>query len=127
MLTCKNISPQKAVDYFLQGYYLEGTSCWLGQSAQEMGLQGPVTNKEVFSNIVNGLSPDGQQELCSRKVKAEERRAALDCTWSCPKSVSLTALIGNDERLTTIAQQQVWIPENLTAFFPETIADTSRL
>ncbi len=106
MMTRKNISAQQALDYFLQGYYLEGTSQWLGQNAQKLGLQGPVTNKKVFSNIINGFSPDGKKELCSRKVEAEARRAALDCTFSCPKSVSITALIGGDKRLITIAQQR---------------------
>lgn len=99
MLTCKTVTPERAVDYFLQGYYLEGTSRWFGKGAEKLGLQGAVSDEQVFTNIVNGLSPDGSQELSKRKIELKDRRAALDCTFSAPKSVSLTALVGGDERL----------------------------
>ena len=100
----KNISPQKAIEYFVQGYYLEGTSRWFGKGAEKQGLEGPVNNQQVFANILNGLSPDGEKTLCARKLEAEDRRACVDLTFSCPKSFSLTALVGRDERLTNIAK-----------------------
>ncbi|WP_414541727.1 MobF family relaxase [Nostoc sp. CCY0012] len=99
MLTGKNSEPQQAVHYFLEGYYQEGTSRWSGKGAEKLGLSGAVDNQEVFSNIVNGLSPDGSQHLCARKLNSSKRRAATDFTFSAPKSVSLQALVGGDERL----------------------------
>ncbi|MCG6133994.1 MAG: relaxase domain-containing protein [Nostoc sp. LLA-1] len=99
MLTGKNSLPQQAVHYFLEGYYQEGTSRWSGKGAEKLGLSGAVDNQEVFSNIVNGLSPDGSQHLCARKLNSSKRRAATDFTFSAPKSVSLQALVGGDERL----------------------------
>ncbi len=81
MLTTKNTSAKKAVEYFLQGYYQEGTSRWFGIGALKLGLAGAVDNEEVFNNIVQGKSPDGTQQLCARETKVESRRAALDCTF----------------------------------------------
>jgi len=99
MLTAKNVSAKKATEYFLQGYYQEGKSRWFGIGAEKLGLAGAIDNEEIFNNIVQGRSPDGKQQLCTRKTQAEQRRAALDCTFEAPKSVSLTALPGGDERL----------------------------
>ncbi|MBD2680898.1 MULTISPECIES: MobF family relaxase [Nostoc] len=107
MLTGKNTEPQQAVHYFVEGYYQEGSSRWSGKGAKKLGLEGAVDNKETFSNIVNGLSPDGSQHLCARKLESSQRRAATDFTFSAPKSVSLQALVGGDERLITAHQLAV--------------------
>ncbi|BAZ02848.1 hypothetical protein NIES37_68610 [Tolypothrix tenuis PCC 7101] len=107
MLTAKNSDPQQAVHYFLEGYYQEGTSRWSGQGAKKLGLSGAVNYQETFSNIVNGRSPDGSQNLCARKLNSSQRRAATDFTFSAPKSVSLQALVGGDERLITAHQLAV--------------------
>ncbi|SRR5579883_2280464 len=99
MLTAKNVSPIRAIEYFVQGYYQQGTSRWYGQGAQKLELVGEINDQQVFAHIVNGRSFDGNQQLCSRTVSASERRAGTDFTFSAPKSVSLTALVGGDERL----------------------------
>ncbi|WP_414552520.1 MobF family relaxase [Anabaena sp. CCY 0017] len=99
MLTGKNSEPQQAVHYFLEGYYQEGESRWSGLGAKKLGLSGAVDNQETFTNIVNGLSPDGNQKLCARRLDSSLRRAATDFTFSAPKSVSLQALVGGDEQL----------------------------
>ncbi|WP_375491828.1 MobF family relaxase [uncultured Nostoc sp.] len=104
MLTGKNSEPQQAVHYFMEGYYQEGTSRWSGKGAKKLGLSGAVDHQETFSNIVNGRSPDGSQNLCARKLDSSQRRAATDFTFSAPKSVSLQALVGGDERLITAHQ-----------------------
>jgi conjugative relaxase-like TrwC/TraI family protein len=101
MLTGKNTEPQQAVHYFMEGYYQEGASRWSGKGAKKLGLSGAVDDQETFFNIVNGLSPDGSQPLCARKLNSSQRRAATDFTFSAPKSVSLQALVGGDERLIT--------------------------
>jgi conjugative relaxase-like TrwC/TraI family protein len=107
VLTGKNTEPQQAVHYFMEGYYQEGTSRWSGQGAEILGLEGAVDDQETFFNIVNGLSPDGSQNLCARKLDTSKRRAATDFTFSAPKSVSLQALVGGDERLITAHQLAV--------------------
>ncbi|MDZ7966401.1 MAG: MobF family relaxase [Nostoc sp. DedSLP03] len=104
MLTGKNSEPQQAVHYFMEGYYQEGTSRWSGKGVKKLGLSGAVDNQETFSNVVNGRSPDGSQNLCARKLDSSQRRAATDFTFSAPKSVSLQALVGGDERLITAHQ-----------------------
>ncbi|MEJ1932084.1 MobF family relaxase, partial [Nostoc sp. NIES-2111] len=107
MLTGKNSEPQQAVHYFMEGYYQEGTSRWSGKGAKKLGLSGAVNDQETFFNIVNGRSPDGSQNLCARKLDSSQRRAATDFTFSAPKSVSLQALVGGDERLITAHQVAV--------------------
>ncbi len=91
----------------MEGYYQEGTSRWSLQGAKKLGLSGAVDHQETFSNIVNGRSPDGSQNLCARKLNSSQRRAATDFTFSAPKSVSLQALVAGDERLITAHQLAV--------------------
>ncbi|HEY9782482.1 MAG TPA: MobF family relaxase, partial [Leptolyngbyaceae cyanobacterium] len=97
MLTPKNIKAKTAAKYFKQGYYQKGK--WLGKGARSLGLKGEIKNDVVYENIVNGLTPDGSKRLNRREVQQDRRKAAVDCTFAAPKSVSLCALVGNDERL----------------------------
>lgn len=102
MLTAANVSSEMAVNYFIKNYYHLGKSLWSGQGAEKLGLSGAVDDDEAFKNIISGLTPDGREVLNARVVKEKgkgERRAALDCTFSAPKSVSLMALVGGDTRL----------------------------
>ncbi|MDZ7965854.1 MAG: MobF family relaxase [Nostoc sp. DedSLP03] len=102
MLTAANVSSEMAVNYFIKNYYHQVKSLWSGQGAEKLGLSGAVDDEEAFKNIIEGLTPDGREVLNARVVKEKgkgERRAALDCTFSAPKSVSLMALVGRDTRL----------------------------
>ncbi|MBE9210538.1 relaxase domain-containing protein [Nostoc sp. LEGE 06077] len=101
MLTAANVSSEMAVKYFVKNYYHQGKSLWSGQGAEKLGLSGAVDDEDAFKNVIEGMSPDGSQSLNGRmlKEKGKERRAALDCTFSAPKSVSLMALVGGDPRL----------------------------
>ncbi|MEH1922790.1 MobF family relaxase, partial [Nostoc sp.] len=102
MLTAANVSSEMAVNYFIKNYYHQGKSLWSGQGAEKLGLSGAVDDEEAFKNIIEGQKPDGREVLNARVVKEKgkgERRAALDCTFSAPKSVSLMALVGGDTRL----------------------------
>nr|WP_322714913.1 MobF family relaxase [Nostoc sp. ChiSLP03a]MDZ8216200.1 MobF family relaxase [Nostoc sp. ChiSLP03a] len=102
MLTAANVSSEMAVNYFIKNYYHQGKSLWSGQGAEKLGLSGAVDDEDAFKNIIEGLTPDGREVLNARVVKEKgkgERRAALDCTFSAPKSVSLMALVGGDTRL----------------------------
>ncbi len=96
MLTAENYNAKRAI-YFTKTYNY--ASRWYGKGATMLGLTGEITNgksmgMEAFTNICNGLMPDG-----NKKLGRNSKRAAIDCTFSVPKSVSLSALIGGDERL----------------------------
>ncbi|MBW4426937.1 MAG: relaxase domain-containing protein [Nostoc desertorum CM1-VF14] len=99
MLTAANVSSEMAVNYFIKNYYHQGKSRWSGQGAEKLGLSGAVENQQAFKNVIEGRSPNGREQLNAKVLKTDERRAALDCTFSAPKSVSLMALVGGDERL----------------------------
>jgi conjugative relaxase-like TrwC/TraI family protein len=99
MLTSANVSSEMAVNYFVKNYYHQGKSRWSGQGAEKLGLSGEINNEDAFKNVIEGRSPDGHEQLNARVLKPKERRAALDCTFSAPKSVSLMALVGGDSRL----------------------------
>ncbi|MGH2414639.1 MAG: MobF family relaxase, partial [Microcystaceae cyanobacterium] len=114
MLTCKNLDALTAREYFKEGYYQNGR--WSGFGALALGLTGEMADPTAYENLLEGLSPDGKKQLTGKKVPVEGRRAAMDCTFSAPKSVSLTALVGGDERLIeahrTAVQQTLTLIEN---------------
>ncbi len=96
MLTGKNCSGSGAVKYFTE-YYDRGQTRWSGKGAARLGLVGEI-EREAFENVCYGKSPDGNSYL-GTKGDPEKRRAGTDFTFSAPKSVSLTALVGGDTRL----------------------------
>jgi len=96
-----------------ESYYSEDESIegeWFGKLAKEWGLEGPV-NKEAFARLTEGQHPHTGKQLVRRvtakeyenqygeKVKNSEHRAGFDATFSAPKSVSLAALVGDDDRI----------------------------
>jgi conjugative relaxase-like TrwC/TraI family protein len=96
MLTAKNCTAAGATKYFTN-YYDRGQTRWFGKAAAKLGLVGEI-EKEAFENICYGKSPDGSVYLGS-KGDPDKRRAGTDFTFSAPKSVSLCALVGGDDRL----------------------------
>jgi conjugative relaxase-like TrwC/TraI family protein len=104
-------------------YYSEGeqiTGEWHGKLAAKWGLQGEV-REEYFRRLSDGQHPTTGEQLVryqtarqyvnedGRTVKAMEHRAGWDATFSAPKSVSLTALVGGDERVREAHQASVGI------------------
>lgn len=83
---------------------------WQGQLSERFGLSGGVS-KEAFLALANGENPlTGEQMVRHRNASEQtnadgsvtqtvEHRAGWDATFSAPKSVSLTALVGGDERV----------------------------
>jgi conjugative transfer relaxase protein TraI len=99
----KNV--QQASHYFLgqDNYYTEDNtlaqerSHWWGKGAETMGLLGHV-NPQQFTELLKGHLPNGGQ--LGKKVDGELiHRPGFDLTFSVPKSVSILALLGNDERI----------------------------
>ena len=96
-----------------ENYYTEGERVrgeWQGQLATRYGLRGEV-NEEQFARLSEGQHPATGEALIRRQqareyvnehgetVRAMEHRAGWDATFSAPKSVSLTALVGGDDRV----------------------------
>jgi conjugative relaxase-like TrwC/TraI family protein len=84
------------VQYFTDDYE-RGQTRWFGKGASGLGLVGEIDRGE-FKNVCYGRSPDGNKYL-GTKGNPDKRRAGTDFTFSAPKSVSLTALVGGDNRL----------------------------
>jgi conjugative relaxase-like TrwC/TraI family protein len=96
-----------------ENYYSEGDRIrgeWHGKLAEKWGLRGGV-HEEQFRRLSDGQHPITGEQLVRYQtareyvneqgdtVKAMEHRAGWDATFSAPKSVSLTALVGGDERV----------------------------
>ena len=96
-----------------ENYYSEGERIcgeWHGKLAEKWGLRGGV-QEEQFRRLSEGQDPITGEQLVryqtareyvneqGKTVKAMEHRAGWDATFSAPKSVSLTALVGGDERV----------------------------
>ena len=89
-----------AANYYAgDNYYTDGqlteASLWAGQGAEMLGLSGKV-DANVFEAVLTGNLPNG--EVIPAGTRGEHR-PGLDMTFSAPKSVSLLAYIGGDERL----------------------------
>ena len=93
---------------------------WHGRLAEQWGLRGEVS-EEQFNRLANGQHPESGDQLVRHResfeyqnengetVKTMEHRAGWDATFSAPKSVSLTALVGGDERVREAHRQSVGI------------------
>ncbi len=83
---------------------------WHGKLAEQWGLHGDVT-AEQFQRLSEGQHPITGEQLVryqtpreytndrGEHIRTMEHRAGWDATFSAPKSVSLTALVGGDERV----------------------------
>jgi conjugative relaxase-like TrwC/TraI family protein len=120
MLTMKaQYSLRNAESYFREhlgvgDYYMEGRSVsgqWFGDGAKELGLAG-VTTENEFMNLCRNLHPQSGEQLTprlnSKRISVDKagnihesanRRVFYDFTLSPPKSVSIAALVGNDQRI----------------------------
>lgn len=87
-----------AANYFAKDDYYVGDgpaelSEWGGKGAEALGLTGPVS-KDDFEKVLDGKLPDGTI------INAHEKRqSGTDLTFSMPKSASLLAQLGGDERI----------------------------
>ncbi len=80
------------------GYYADAApSSWHGTGAAALGLTGPVERDDLM-RVLEGRLPDGT-DLTTRGNRQHDRRLGVDLTFSAPKSVSLQALAGGDERI----------------------------
>jgi conjugative relaxase-like TrwC/TraI family protein len=92
-------------DYYDEHRRVQGE--WHGQGAELLGLRGEVKQQQ-FEAVREGLHPETGEFLRPRHsadrigVDGSEQskgRSLYDLTFSAPKSVSVQALVGGDERL----------------------------
>ncbi|HKU77767.1 MAG TPA: MobF family relaxase [Pyrinomonadaceae bacterium] len=98
----------KKENYYSQSGEVKGQ--WCGTLAEEWNLKGEVTS-EQYERLVAGQDPHTGEQLIrvvsAREVVDEDgkkkitstHRAGWDATISAPKSPSLAALVGGDERV----------------------------
>lgn len=91
---------------------------YLGQLAAEMGLTGEVS-AEDFHRLIEGQDPATGKQLIrhvspktytdkfGKEIKTSEHRAGWDIVFSCPKSISLAAGPGGDERIPELQREAV--------------------
>ncbi len=104
-----------------ENYYTEGERVrgeWQGQLAARWGLNGEVQEQQ-FTRLAEGQHPETGEQLVRHQtareyvnaqgetVRTMEHRAGWDATFSAPKSVSLTALVGGDDRVRTAHRESV--------------------
>jgi conjugative relaxase-like TrwC/TraI family protein len=97
-----------------------GFSEWHGTLAQQWSLSGAVSD-EAFSRLSEGQHPQDGMQLVKhqpartyeneygKQITSSEHRAGWDATFSAPKSVSLTALVGDDDRVREAHRESVRI------------------
>lgn len=91
---------------------------WAGRLAEEWGLKGEVQS-EQYARLVAGQDPQTGEQLVrsvpsresvnnyGEEITTSEHRAGWDATFSAPKSVSLAALVGDDERVRVAHRESV--------------------
>jgi conjugative relaxase-like TrwC/TraI family protein len=91
---------------------------WQGRLAAQFGVAGAVS-AEDFARLSQGQHPQNGEQLVrqrasyeyqdgdGKRVKTMEHRAGWDATFSAPKSVSLTALVGGDDRVREAHRESV--------------------
>lgn len=96
----------------------QGHSEWRGKLAEQWKLAGTV-EAEHFSRLSEGQHPHAQGQLVrhqvsrtyegkfGKEITSAEHRAGWDATFSAPKSVSLTALVGGDYRVREAHRESV--------------------
>ncbi len=96
----------------------QGHSEWQGKLARQWNLDGPV-HGEHFARLAEGQHPQTGEQLVQhqvsrtyegkngREITSVEHRAGWDATFSAPKSVSITALVGGDDRVRLAHRESV--------------------
>src|SRR2546428_4396527 len=104
-----------------QSYYSQGQNVhgeWHGRLAVQWGLTGEVFSQK-FARLAEGQHPQTGEQLVQHRfsgkhknkkgenVSTSEHRAGWDATFSAPKSVSITALVGGDKRVREAHRESV--------------------
>jgi len=106
-------------DYYMEGQSVSGQ--WFGKGAEALGLTG-VTGADEFLRLCHNLHPQTGEQLTERmnnkRVTVDKegnvhesanRRVFYDFTLSPPKSVSIAALVGDDQRIVKAHDEAVMV------------------
>jgi conjugative relaxase-like TrwC/TraI family protein len=108
-------------NYWKQGDTIQGE--WHGRLAEKFELSGAV-GAEEFARLSEGQHPQTGKQLVLHRavhqyrnaqgemVSPVEHRAGWDATFSAPKSISLTALVGGDDRVREAHREAVNVALN---------------
>jgi conjugative relaxase-like TrwC/TraI family protein len=106
----------KEQNYWSERGVIQGE--WQGRLASQFGLAGAVS-AEDFAKLSQGQHPTTSEQLVRQRasyvyqdadgktVKTMEHRAGWDATFSAPKSISLTALVGGDDNVRVAHRESV--------------------
>jgi len=91
-----------ANDYYCEGEKVVGQ--WVGKGAEMLGLSGQEIEPQdpAFLAIFSGQTPSGQ-----KLTQRQSEIMGYDFQCGCQKSVSILALLGEDERLITAHKEAV--------------------
>ena len=101
------------LDYAQENYYTQGESFtnseWLGKAADIQGLSGQIKEQD-FLNAYSSLDPEGnplRKQQQYKKSSHRYNRPGTDVTLSAPKSVSVAALVYQDQKILEAHQAAV--------------------
>lgn len=80
-------------DYYSEGEQVEGV--WQGRAADMLGLKGELVTPESFESLRENRHPETGERLRERAAQVRFH----DFVVSSPKTVSIAAMVGKDERL----------------------------
>jgi conjugative relaxase-like TrwC/TraI family protein len=115
-------------NYYTAGERIRGS--WHGRLGTAWGLRGDV-HETAFARLAEGAHPTTGEQLVRHQtahqsrnahgdlVTTREHRAGWDLTFSAPKSVSITALVGGDLRVREAHKASVSIALDETEAFVE--------
>jgi conjugative relaxase-like TrwC/TraI family protein len=117
-------------DYYAQDQQVLGQ--WYGDGAEQLGLSG-VTRQDEFVRLCENLHPQTGQRLTVRQKttrldigpdgqprQSTNRRVFYDFTFSPAKSVSIAALVGQDQRIVEAHERAVTAALNQLQVFAST-------
>ena len=117
-------------DYYAQDQQVLGQ--WYGDGAEQLGLSG-VTRQNEFVRLCENLHPQTGQRLTVRQKttrmdigpdgqprQSTNRRVFYDFTFSPAKSVSIAALVGQDQRIVEAHERAVTAALNQLQAFAST-------
>jgi conjugative relaxase-like TrwC/TraI family protein len=90
-------------DYYLgaEGTPAEGKGQWLGQGAAALGLFGEVKREDLLA-LWEGRDPRSGEQLV--RLAHGTHTAAVDCTFSAPKSVAVVWALGDETTRAAVEQ-----------------------